>query len=76
MQIDSQIYNIDEPPIIDKNKKHDIEIVVDRLVVNKDLIENKQRIADSVETCLSLADGITYVDYAATKKRIIFSASI
>ena len=75
IQIDNQIYNIDETPIIDKNKKHDIEIVVDRLVVNKDLIENKQRIADSVETCLSLADGITYVDYVDTKKRLIFSAN-
>ena len=75
IQIDNQIYNIDEIPIIDKNKKHNIEIVVDRLVVNKDLIENKQRIADSVETCLNLADGIAYVDYADTKNRLIFSAN-
>ena len=75
IQIDSQIYNIDETPVIDKNKKHDIEIVVDRLVVNKDLIKNKQRIADSIETCLNLADGIAYVDYADAKKRLVFSAN-
>ena len=75
IKIDSQIYNIDETPIIDKNKKHDIEIVVDRLVVNKDLIKNKQRIADSIETCLNLADGIAYVDYADAKKRLVFSAN-
>jgi len=75
IKIDSQIYNIDETPVIDKNKKHDIEIVVDRLVVNKDLIKNKQRIADSIETCLNLADGIAYVDYADAKKRLVFSAN-
>ena len=75
IKIDSQIYNIDETPVIDKNKKHNIEIVVDRLVVNKDLIKNKQRIADSIETCLNLADGIAYVDYADAKKRLVFSAN-
>ncbi|HMT02765.1 MAG TPA: excinuclease ABC subunit UvrA, partial [Burkholderiales bacterium] len=47
VRIDNVIYEIDAVPVLDKNKKHDIEIVIDRFKVNKD---NKSRIIDSVET--------------------------
>ena len=75
IQIDKEIYNIEETPVLDKNKKHDIDVVVDRLVIKKELRENKQRIADSVETCLNLADGILYVGFADKDEKIIFSSN-
>ena len=70
IQIDKEIYNIEETPVLDKNKKHDIDVVVDRLVIKKEIKENKQRIADSVETCLNLADGILYVGFADKDEKI------
>ena len=75
IQIDGEVYNIDQTPDLDKKKKHDIEVVVDRLIVDKDLVENTQRIADSVETCLNLSDGLMFVDELDSKKRKIFSAN-
>ncbi|MEK9753953.1 MAG: excinuclease ABC subunit A, partial [Rhodospirillaceae bacterium] len=61
VRIDGQMYEIDEAPALDKKFKHDIEVVVDRIVV-KDGIQS--RLADSFETALGLADGIAYVDDA------------
>ena len=75
IQINNQIYNIEETPALDKNKKHDIEVVVDRLIINKELVENTQRVADSVETCLNLADGICYVGFADNDKKLVFSSN-
>ena len=75
IQINNQIYNIEETPALDKNKKHNIEVVVDRLIINKELIENTQRVADSVETCLNLADGICYVGFADNDKKLVFSSN-
>ena len=75
IQINNQIYNIEETPALDKNKKHDIEVVVDRLIINKELTENTQRVADSVETCLNLADGICYVGFADNNKKLVFSSN-
>ena len=75
IQINNQIYNIEETPGLDKNKKHDIEVVVDRLIINKELTENTQRVADSVETCLNLADGICYVGFADNDKKLVFSSN-
>ena len=75
IQINNKIYNIEETPTLDKNKKHDIEVVVDRLVINKELSENTQRIADSVETCLNLADGICYVGFADNNNKLVFSSN-
>jgi len=75
IQINNQIYNIEETPALDKNKKHDIEVVVDRLIINKELSENTQRVADSVETCLNLADGICYVGFADNDKKLVFSSN-
>ena len=75
IQIDGEVYDIEDTPEIDKNKKHNIEVVVDRLITNKELIKNKQRLADSVETCLNLADGIMFVDNIIDESRKIFSAN-
>ncbi len=61
VRIDGQLYEIDEAPALDKKYKHDIEVVVDRIVVRDDI---QTRLADSFETALHLADGLAYVDDA------------
>ena len=61
VRIDGQLYEIDEAPALDKKYKHDIEVVVDRLVVNGEIAT---RLADSFEAALKLADGLAYVDPA------------
>ena len=63
VRIDGEFYPIEEAPALDKKKKHDIEVVVDRIVV-KDGIQ--QRLAESFEAALKLADGLTFVDLADT----------
>jgi excinuclease ABC subunit A len=61
VRIDGEFYPIEESPALDKKYKHDIEVVVDRIVV-KDGIQ--QRLAESFETALKLADGLAFVDLA------------
>ena len=61
VRIDGVVHEIDEAPALDKKYKHDIEVVVDRLVVREDVAT---RLADSFETALKLADGLAYVDPA------------
>jgi len=61
VRIDGELYDIEDSPTLDKKFKHDIEIVVDRVVVRDDI---QARLADSFETALGLADGIAYVDNA------------
>ena len=61
VRVDGEFYAIEEAPKLDKKFKHDIEVVIDRLVV-KDGLET--RLADSFETALRLADGLAYVDLA------------
>ena len=57
-RIDGEVYELTELPKIDKNKKHDIEIVVDRLVLNDDL---GNRLADSVENALKIGSGLMFL---------------
>lgn len=59
VKIDGQIYELDEIPSIDRNKKHDIEIVIDRLVINDEL---GNRIADSVESALKISKGLLFIE--------------
>ena len=59
VRIDGTVHEIEEAPALDKKYKHDIEIVVDRLVVRDDI---GTRLAESFETALKLADGLAYVD--------------
>ncbi len=61
IRIDGEFYPIEEAPALDKKYKHDIEVVVDRIVV-KDGIQ--QRLAESFEAALKLADGLAFVDLA------------
>lgn len=59
VRVDGNIYDLEEEITLDKNKKHNIEIVVDRLVVKKGI---DKRLSDSIETTLDLADGLMTVD--------------
>lgn len=59
VRVDGNIYDLEEEITLDKNKKHNIEIVVDRLVVRKGI---DKRLSDSIETTLELADGLMTVD--------------
>ncbi|MCA0256464.1 MAG: excinuclease ABC subunit UvrA [Proteobacteria bacterium] len=61
VKIDGQFYEIAEAPTLDKKYKHDIDIVVDRVVVRSDI---GARLADSLETCLKLADGLAIAEFA------------
>ena len=74
VRIDGAFYDLDDTPVLDKKKKHDIEIVVDRIVVRHGSDELATRLADSFETALSLADGLVYADDAKTQERVVFSA--
>ena len=88
VKVNGQFYEIADAPKLDKKYKHDIDVVVDRLVVRKDIAA---RLADSFETALGLADGIAIAEYADkplpkeeteapnrskndTHERIVFSA--
>ncbi|MFL2845621.1 MAG: excinuclease ABC subunit UvrA [Candidatus Puniceispirillaceae bacterium] len=74
VRINGDIYDVDDTPALDKQKKHDIEVVVDRVVINNDLDELATRLADSLETALGLSDGLVFADFADKDRRIVFSA--
>ncbi|GAB4162944.1 MAG: excinuclease ABC subunit UvrA [Rickettsiaceae bacterium] len=57
LYLDGKLYELDELPQIDKNKKHNIEVVIDRLVISDSL---GNRVAESLEASLLLGEGITY----------------
>ncbi len=61
VRVDGEFYDIEETPKLDKKLKHDIEVVIDRLVVRDGM---ETRLADSFETALRLADGLAFVDLA------------
>ncbi|HEY5208838.1 MAG TPA: excinuclease ABC subunit UvrA [Stellaceae bacterium] len=71
VKIDGKLVEIDAAPALDKKLKHDISVVVDRVVVRADI---KQRLADSFETALGLADGIAIAENADRDEQIVFSA--
>lgn len=64
MRVDGIIYTVDEEIKLDKNSKHDISVVVDRLVIDPDI---QQRLTDSVETALKLSDGLVIAFYDDTE---------
>ena len=74
VRIDGAFYDLDDTPALDKKRKHDIEIVVDRIVVRHESEELATRLADSIETALKLADGLVFADDAKTEERTVFSA--
>ncbi len=61
VRVDGEFYEIDEAPALDKKYKHDIEVVVDRIVVREGI---ETRLADSFEQALKLAEGLAFVDPA------------
>ncbi len=61
LKVDGQFYEIADAPALDKKLKHDIEVVVDRIVVRPDMAA---RLAESFETALELADGLAVVEFA------------
>ena len=71
VKVDGKVYDIDEAPALDKKKKHDISVVVDRLVVKPDL---DNRLPNSIETALKLADGIMLVENVTTHEITTFSS--
>ena len=60
IKIDNKLYEINEIPEINKKVKHDISILVDRIILNSDL---GNRLAESVETSVNLANGLIHVEY-------------
>ncbi|MDA3859382.1 MAG: excinuclease ABC subunit UvrA, partial [Roseovarius sp.] len=61
VKVDGEFYELDEPPTLDKKFRHDIDVVVDRLVIKGGL---ETRLADSFRTALDLADGIAILETA------------
>ena len=73
VKVDGEFYELDEPPMLDKKFRHDIDVVVDRLVVKEGL---ETRLADSFRTALDLADGIAILETVVKEgdpDRITFS---
>ncbi|RBW56094.1 excinuclease ABC subunit UvrA [Ruegeria sp. A3M17] len=73
VKVDGEFYELDEPPTLDKKYRHDIDVVVDRLVVREGM---ETRLADSLRTALDLADGIAVLETAPREgdpERITFS---
>jgi excinuclease ABC subunit A len=76
LKIDGEFYPIEDAPTLDKKLKHDIDVVVDRIVVKPDL---RVRLSDSVEQALRLADGLATAEWATIEegatepKRLLFS---
>jgi excinuclease ABC subunit A len=60
VRVDGEVHQLTEPPTLDKQKKHNIEVIVDRIAVKSSA---KQRLTDSVETALALASGVVAIDF-------------
>ena len=75
VKVDGEFHDLDDPPTLDKKFRHDIDVVVDRIVIKPGI---ETRLADSLRTALDLADGIAVLESAAqaageTPERITFS---
>jgi len=77
VKVDGTFHDLETPPALDKKYKHDIDVVVDRIIVREGMT---QRLAESFETALPLADGIAVAEYADLQdgetepRRLVFSA--
>ena len=72
-RIDGAIKELSEPQSMDKKKKHDIEIVIDRLVVKSGV---ERRLAESIETALRQADGLVLVNLVDEKRDLLYSEKL
>ena len=75
VKVDGEFHDLDDPPTLDKKFRHDIDVVVDRIVIKPGI---ETRLADSLRTALDLADGIAVLESAAqaageTPERVTFS---
>ena len=71
VKIDGEIYDLEDIPELNKNQKHDIEVVVDRIIIKDGISE---RLSQSFETILKLSDGLAFVENASTKEQLTFSS--
>ena len=71
VKVDGKLFEIAEVPALNRKLKHEIEAVVDRIVVRPGI---EQRLADSFETALALADGVVYAENADSAERTVFSS--
>ncbi len=71
VKIDGKIYDLEETPELNKNQKHDIEVVIDRIVVKEGI---EERLSQSFETAIKLSDGLAFVENATTGERTTFSS--
>lgn len=67
VRVDGSVYDLSEEIKLEKNKKHNIDVIVDRLVINDDI---KSRLTDSVETATHLADGNVVVDIVGDREEL------
>lgn len=65
VKIDGEVRDLSEEIILDKNKKHHIDVIIDRLIIKEDI---KKRLADSLETALNLSEGIVKVEIIGGEK--------
>lgn len=72
VRVDGEIMELSEPITLDKNKKHSIEVVVDRIVIKPDV---ESRIADSLETALELSEGRVIIDVIG-QEELLFNANL
>jgi len=71
LKIDNKVYEIDNVPKLKKNFKHSIEVIIDRLIVKKDI---QQRLSESIELALTLSDGLLFLENLNKKNIIVFSS--
>ena len=69
-RVDGNLYDLSEEIRLEKNKKHDIDILVDRLVIKPEIV---RRLTDSAETALALSGGLLYIELPAEERQIAFS---
>ncbi|HCD48806.1 MAG TPA: excinuclease ABC subunit UvrA [Alphaproteobacteria bacterium] len=74
-RIDGEMVEMDNLPTLDKKRKHNIDIVIDRLIIRHDDDELLTRLADSVETALKLSDGLVIALEADSDKEHLYSAN-
>ncbi|MCX8094668.1 MAG: excinuclease ABC subunit UvrA [Caldisericia bacterium] len=71
VRVDNVIYTLEEEISLDKNKKHDIDIVIDRIIIQDDI---KNRLTDSVELSLKYSEGLVKIINVENNEEIIFSS--
>ncbi len=70
VRIDGELYELDQTPDLDRNKRHNIDLVVDRIVLKQGV---KQRVADSIETALRASHGFAKIDIGPGRRELLFS---